>query len=385
MMACVNTRKLLYVVTYDPNNPKVEVVQSSVAVSEFHKSEKDFFYIQFSDPSSFKIFDIKDLVPEKEFEQIKDPDSNLHLMLDNALEHFLISADTIYEEIVIKHSIPVEKIIFLSAIPIMHDHIKKLSAKYKLPEIKLEWFNLFEWTGRNARLISKDIKTLDKKQKYERPFLCLNRRWRLHRPLMITLLKDRGLIDKGFISLAPSDDGKDWNTVFPRLRAMYQNHSLINPIIERNLDVVNTPPMYLDLEDLVTNRAEPEESINEYYKKTYFSLINETTYHENIPFFSEKIFKAIGMGHPFLVATAANSLQYLRKLGYKTFHPFIDESYDQISDDGKRMLAIVNEAERLCNLDKNEFKSWRAGVEPIVRHNQRLVESKRSVSQRMNY
>ena len=385
MMACVNTRKLLYVVTYDPNNPKVEIVQSSVAVSEFHKSKKDFFYIQFSDPSSFKIFNIKDLVPEKEFEQIKDPDSNLHLMLDNALEFYLLSADMIYEEIVIKHNVPAEKIIFLSAVPIMHEHIKKLSIKYNQPEIKLEWFNLFEMTGKNALMLSKDIKTIDKKQTYERSFLCLNRRWRLHRPLMITLLKDKDLLDKGFISFAPADDGQDWGKVFPRLRMMYKNHFVINPILERNADIVNTPPLYLDTQDLVTNRAEHEQSINEYYKKTYFSLINETTYFENIPFFSEKTFKAIGMGHPFLVATAANSLQYLRKLGYKTFHPYIDESYDELEDNGLRMMAIINEAERLCNLSKSEFKSWRKGIEPIVRYNQKLIDSKRSISQSINY
>lgn len=384
-MACINSNKLLYVVTYDTNNPKVEIIESTAVLQQKWKSNKDFFYIQFSNDLSFKIFDIADLVPQNDFLQIKDPNSNVYLMLDNALEYFYSSADSIYENIVIKHNVPAEKIIFLSAVPTMHEHIKKLAAKYNLPEIKLDWFNLFETNGQNAIRLSPGFETLQKKQKYEKAFICLNRRWRLHRPLMITLLKDKGLMDRGYISFAPSDDNMDWKTAYSRLKMMYANHSLINPILERNEDIIKMPPLYLDQTDLVTNRAEHEETINEYYLNTYFSLINETTYHEGVPFFSEKTFKAIGMGHPFVVATTPNSLQYLRKLGYRTFHPFIDESYDQIMDDGKRMVAIVNEAERLSKMDKQEFKNWRVNVKPIVEHNKRLLKSKRDNSTPVNY
>ncbi len=384
-MPCINKNNLIYVLTYNANNPQVLNISNSTGVVAKWKIPQEFFYIQFSNDKSFKVFDINALVPEKEFKEIKDPDSNIHLMLDNGLEHFYSCADTIYEDIVIKHSIPAHKIIFLSAIPTMHDYIKKLSAKYNLPEIKLDWFSLFESTGKDTILKSKNVLTLQKKQKYERAYLNLNRRWRSHRTLMFTLLKDRNLLDRGYVSFAPSDDGWNWNAAYNRLMDLYRDHDRIKPILERNKDVVHTPPLYLDTEDLVTNRAEHETSINDYYARTYFSVINETTYHEEVPFFSEKIFKAIGIGHPFVIATAPNSLKYLRELGYKTFHPFINESYDTIDDHGDRMISIVNEIERLCKMDKNEFKSWRSNIEPIVKHNKMILDNKKIITKPMNY
>jgi hypothetical protein len=202
---------------------------------------------------------------------------------------------------------------------------------------------------------------------------------------MFTLLKDRNLLDQGYVSFAPSDDGWNWNTAYNRLMSLYRDHDRIKPILERNKDVVDTTPLYLDTEDLVTNRAEHETSINDYYARTYFSVINETTYHEGVPFLSEKTFKAIGIGHPFIIATAPNSLKYLRELGYQTFHPFIDESYDTIDDHGDRMISIVDEIERLCKMDKNEFKSWRSNIQPIVKHNKMILDTKKIITKPMNY
>ena len=41
------------------------------------------------------------------------------------------------------------------------------------------------------------------------------------------------------------------------------------------------------------------------------------------------------------------SLATLHKLGYKTFHPLIDESYDEIEDTKLRCLAVLRELDRL--------------------------------------
>ena len=59
----------------------------------------------------------------------------------------------------------------------------------------------------------------------------------------------------------------------------------------------------------------------------------------------------------------------LRDFGYKTFHPYIDETYDTLVDDEQRITAIVNEIERLCKLSDSAWIEWQHNVESIVLHN----------------
>ena len=382
-MPCLNLKELPYILTYGTHRREIVTIDPNAAVKEKQKSEYSFFYIQFSNENSFKQFPITQIVPDDVLKKIIDKE--VFLMLDNSLEYFLTSADSIYHDIVLRYKIPAEQIIFLSAVPTMLDYVKDLAKRLQQPEIKVDWFSLFEANGQDAILLSNNTETLSKKQKYSKCFLNLNRRWRLHRPLMYVLLKDMNLTNKGFISFAEADDHTNWQTAYSKLVSMYSNHKNIKPILDRNSDVINTPPLYLDTEDLVTNRAQHEESINEYYRDTYFSLINETTYHEGIPFLSEKVFKAIGMHHPFVLATAPNSLQYLKQLGYNTFHPYIDESYDEIVDDGDRMIAIVNEVKRLCEMSKEEYKVWRLSVSKICEKNRNVMKRKNKFSKPMNY
>jgi len=56
-------------------------------------------------------------------------------------------------------------------------------------------------------------------------------------------------------------------------------------------------------------------------------------------------------------------------MGYKTFDGLIDESYDNETDDNKRMLMIVNEIERLCNLSDTELETFLIEAKKIVDHN----------------
>lgn len=381
-MACVNPKNLIYLITYDATHPRKLIINPNVAVTMKHDKEKyDFFYIQFSDPKSFKFFPITELIDEQNLKDIKE--GKTYLVLDNGLEYFYSCANAIYSDVVAK-GIPAEQIIFLSNTPTMIDHVKLLASRLGKPEIKVEWFSLFEITGKNTIMQRKDFPTLEKKKKYSKKFLNLNRRWRMHRPLLYTLMKDRNLIQYGHISLSKSDDGVDWKDVYPKMLSMYKDHK-VGEIIKRNPDVVDTPDLILDIEDLVTNRADHETSIQEFYRDTYFSVVNETTYHEGVPFLSEKIFKTIAMGHPFVLVTAPESLQYLKKLGYKTFHPYINETYDSILDHGDRLLAIVDEIERLCKMDKVEFKNWRASILPIVKHNYTMLNNKQKISRPMNF
>lgn len=382
-MACVNIDNLLYIKTYSLHNKEVIKIEPNVGYIAKENFEKDFFYIQFSTVDSFSMFPLDTIVPANILEKIKRKE--VFLILDNGLEHFYECADAIYKDVVIKFNIPAEQVIFLSAVPTMYKHVANLANRLQLPEIKVDWFSCFEASGQDAAI--KGITALPKKKKYSKKFLNLNRRWRLHRPLLITLLKARNLLDAGHISFAPSDDNQTWNSVYTRLQHIHSDNVKIKQLLDNNIDVQQLPPMYLDTTDLVTNRATHETTISKYYVDTYFSIVNETTYYENTPFLSEKIFKTIGMGHPFILATAPNSLQYLKQLGYKTYAPFINETYDTIQDPGDRMLAILDEVERLCSLSKNDLKQWLHQVRPIAKQNRNLLLSKsyEDLVRSMNY
>jgi hypothetical protein len=383
-MPCINKDNLLYVLTYSLHDKEIIKINSNVGVRAKENVPYDFFYIQFSNANSFKMFSIENMVPEDVLQKIRNRE--VFLMLDNGLEHFYECADAIYQDIVIKHNIPAEQIIFLSAVPNMNEHVAKVARQLQQPEIKVDWFSLFEATGKDAARTSP--MSLPKKKEYTKKFLNLNRRWRLHRPLLLTLLKSKNLLDEGYISFAPSDDKRGWEHVYPQLQNLHRNNKKISAILEKNKDIVSMEPMYLDTKDLVTNRAIHENSINEFYMETYFSIVNETTYYEGVPFLSEKIFKTIAMGHPFIMVTSANSLQYLKELGYRTYAPFIDESYDTIEDDGDRILAILDEIDRLCKISPKELrKSWLPNVRKIARHNRSILVGKdyKKLIRTMNY
>jgi hypothetical protein len=385
-MACLNSTNLIYLQTYNPREPQKIKINSSVG-SQIKTSENiDFFYIQFSDKESFRMFPITDVVPEDVLNKIRNRDA--FLVLDNALEYFTDTVESIYRNVILRYDIPAEQVIFQSAVPTMIKTVERIAEKYGAPQLKLDYFNCFEATGIDTIHTNKNIIGITKTKKWPKKFLCLNRRWRSHRPLMMLMLYERNLLDKGHISFGKSDRGDNWRNSFRELRNIYKDNKFINDLIERNKDIVDLPDLYLDTTDLVTNRAQYESSIVKYYKETYFSVVNETTYHEGIPFFSEKIFKVMAIGHPFILSTVANSLPLLRDLGYKTFHPFIDETYDTVQDDSLRMTAIVDEIERLCSLDKIQTLEFIANVRPILEHNYNVLVSKKSkwnISRKVNY
>lgn len=382
-MPCINKDNLLYVKTYSLHDKEIVKINSNVGVLSKEFVDYDFYYVQFSTVDSFKMFSITEIVPQDVLHLIRN--GKVFLVLDNSLEYFLESADGIYQDIVMRHNIPAQQIIFMSAVPTMHEYVKALALKLNLPEIKVDWFSLFEATGIDASLNS-TASPLENRN-YDKKFLNLNRRWRLHRPLLLTLLRSRKLLDQGYISFAPSDDGMNWSRAYERMLGHYAHHEKIRKILIDNRSITEMDPMYLDTGDLVTNRAEHQVSINDYYHQTYFSVINETTYHEGVPFLSEKIFKAVGLGHPFIMVTAPNSLQYLKELGYRTYAPYINEEYDGILDDGDRMLAIVEEIERLTKMDQTELSKWLDGVKSIAQYNRNILVNKqyKDLIRNMNY
>jgi len=112
--------------------------------------------------------------------------------------------------------------------------------------------------------------------------------------------------------------------------------------------------------------------LKELYKHTWVSVVTEASYYqkENTLFISEKTYKPIICLQPFIIVGSKGFLKKFKELGYKTFHPYIDESYDEC-DDRERFQKIVN---ALNKINKIEDKvSWYKSLQPILEHNRSVL------------
>jgi hypothetical protein len=127
-------------------------------------------------------------------------------------------------------------------------------------------------------------------------FLFLNGEYRNNRERFFELVKEAGLLDSSIWShrsgksadgFGPDDDWQD-PFIHPDFRfyAYYPSH----------------------------------------YYNTEISIVSETTQTEWFP--TEKTYKSLMLGHPFILYGGRYSLAKLRNLGFETFGNDIDESYD---------------------------------------------------------
>jgi hypothetical protein len=91
------------------------------------------------------------------------------------------------------------------------------------------------------------------------------------------------------------------------------------------------------------------------YTDSYFSLVTETVFDYPYSFRTEKIWKPIAIGHPFIAVANYGYYRDLHQLGFQTFSTLIDESFDQISNNTDRLERIVQVVEDLCQQDLASF------------------------------
>jgi hypothetical protein len=113
------------------------------------------------------------------------------------------------------------------------------------------------------------------------------------------------------------------------------------------------------------------------YRDTYFSLVTETVFNYPYSFRTEKIWKPVAIGHPWIVAASQGYYRDMRNLGFRTFNHLIDESFDQIENNRERLDRTVEVIKDLCQQDLSSFLA--AAQETCKYNQQRLVELRTEV------
>lgn len=206
----------------------------------------------------------------------------------------------------------------------------------------------------SSKNMRKWVRTKNKlRSKY---YLSFNRLPKKHRVDLVVSLDKNNLLDKGYVSFANNISDWDWRDMITES----ERESL-----EKKM------PLVIDRKDLSDAKYSYEKFEVKYYLDSYFQIVtgnNFTDFNDQL-IFSEKIWKPITNLQPFIYLDDIGALKKLQEYGFKTFHPFIDESYDNVIDTEERFVMIENEINKLCNKSIEEIDEWYWSIEETLKHN----------------
>ena len=215
---------------------------------------------------------------------------------------------------------------------------------------------IYHGNPKSSRNMKRWLNTRDKlRSKY---YLSFNRLPKDHRVKLVVSLDKHNLLDKGYVSFANKlkYPGLNWR-------------DMVSDYEEKSLE--KKMPLVIDVEDLSTTKYSYEQFDVKYYLDSYFQIVtgnNFTDFRDQL-IFSEKIWKPITNFQPFIYLDDVGALKKLREYGFKTFSPFIDESYDNEIDPYKRFKMIEKEINKLCNKPIEEIHEWYWSIVDILKHN----------------
>lgn len=189
-----------------------------------------------------------------------------------------------------------------------------------------------------------DVKIND--TNFTKLFNSLNRGVRESRVILLDELYKKGLFTYGDIS---------WNML-----------TTDEPFIDYNLKFNHWKEerLVLDLNSSVEQSDDTEIYDNQLWTDYYlnsnclFTIQSESivgSSFNSTPFLSEKTWKPLLLGQPFLIISSAGYYEYLQSLGFKLYDEIIDYSFDSSEDVEFRIKSMVNQLESLKDKDYNEL------------------------------
>ena len=299
--------------------------------------------------------------------------------------------DSTFEKIyqaIIDYKVPPHKFIFVIAAADIEIHHDKFCIENNIKEsdrIKVIYWTwsigqkakeaidieenggLFNIDGTKSSVVLPSDVDLNRKRSNK--FMIFNRRMRVHRILLLSLL-GKTFIDNNLVSydFNTTNDTAQPQFFHNRIPEEYKKSALIN--MQELLD--DKPLSFIDFKDVDSTMGFGCEHKTPYLD-SYIHVITETNFDEPGVYFSEKTWKPIIGLQPFIMVNYHESLKHLKEIGFKTFHPFIDESYDEIENPSERIVKIYEEIKRIDSLTIDELHKWYVSIYDILLYNRELL------------
>lgn len=244
------------------------------------------------------------------------------------------------------------------------------------------------------------IRNIENAVSREHKFVCLNRRPRIHRYIVLSELF--GYRNKGLLSflgdVIPKQTHLDENP--EKAKSEYRNliktklqqkgssaHQSLNSFKSKcnktdsmrkfiEQDIESFIPLLVH-ENIDLRENPVPDPDHEKYMNSYLHIVTETEFQNqrDITFISEKTWKPMFYLQPFVVLSTKGFLQNLHALGVQTFDKWIDESYDEIDDDYDRCIAALSSAISFFEQDTDVLDRVMKEMLLTLKHNHTLVNN----------
>lgn len=104
-------------------------------------------------------------------------------------------------------------------------------------------------------------------------------------------------------------------------------------------------------------------------QQSFIYVPTETVFFGRRTHLTEKTFKAIALGMPFILVAPAGSLSYLREYGFRTFSHVWDESYDEETNDIRRLEMVTQLLADIESMTQHQREVMRQHCLDVVMHN----------------
>ena len=229
-------------------------------------------------------------------------------------------------------------------------------------------------------------------------FDCLMGTVKLSRMALFYRLLDNNFLDRPIytlVNLQPNPDGDpDWDMVRDCMPGSFARHGMVTDFASPELfeleedvikefkiktqqgsaeerystNMVPRPGFGLPGDNIMISCVVPWKV----YQSSWYSIVCETNDTATTSqFITEKLGKCLFAKRIFIVIGGGNTLNYLRSLGFKTFHgDVIDESYDNEPDWQRRVDMAWEQIQRLRS---TEPRSAYAYFRDVLEHNHKLM------------
>lgn len=210
-----------------------------------------------------------------------------------------------------------------------------------------------------------------------REFNSLNRTPKAHRVEHLYFLIKNNLMTRGIVS-------GHWANTYSVEK--YLMHSPLFTDVDRHTYSETLWPHLPAEADGPWIEKDPDQSPHhifnhEIYKGSLLTVVTESHFIERSVFLTEKTFKPIAAGHPFLMLGPWKSLEVLREMGYRTDFFMIDDSYDNIISNTERFNAVNEELKKWCQRTREEKEHIiKTSMETIL-HNQNVFRQRNHINE----